>query len=201
MSAPQTEGVLMVDNRRMDRPFEVTRLLQSVRRGDDGARSELYRIVYDRLVGIADGQLARTNVETLNANDLVHEAYLKLLPALEIELSDRSHFFGIAANAMRQVLVDYARKKSSAKRGGGQVRVTLNGIPSGAELKPDDIISISDALDDLDQLNPRLRQVVEMRFFAGLEHKEIADALGITTRTVERDWAKAKLLLHRALYP
>ena len=191
----------MVDNRRVDRPFEVTRLLQSVRRGDDGARSELYRIVYDRLVGIADGQLARTNVETLNANDLVHEAYLKLLPALEIELSDRSHFFGIAANAMRQVLVDYARKKSSAKRGGGQVRVTLNGIPSGAELKPDDIISISDALDDLDQLNPRLRQVVEMRFFAGLEHKEIADALGITTRTVERDWAKAKLLLHRALYP
>lgn len=182
-------------------PGEATRLLDRARDGDVDARDQFYNLVYGQLVGIANKQLSYSNSPTINAHDLVHESFEKLLPSMDREWSGRSHFYGVAAKAMRQVLIDYARRKSAAKRGGDRVQVTLSGLGADRTLNLDELISLDDSLSRLELLNPRLRQVVELRFFAGLDEETIAQILGLSTRTVERDWLKAKMFLHRELFP
>jgi RNA polymerase sigma factor (TIGR02999 family) len=175
---------------------EVTRLLQAAHEGEPDALERLLPLVYDDLRRLARRQLGYEYAErTLNPTALVHESYLKLgRPALAAR--DRAHFLAIAARAMRQVLVDEARNRKAMKRGGGWQRATLSGSHWVADFDVEELLTLNDALDELDA---RQRQVVECRFFGGMEEREIAEALGITERTVRRDWVKARAWLYRAL--
>jgi len=130
----------------------------------------------------------------------VHELYLKLVDQAQIDWHGRAHFFTIAARAMRQILVDHARKRNAKKRGGDRQRTTLVEHLLASEAKWDDVIALDDALDQLDAVDSRLRQVVEYRFFGGMTEKEIAGVLNVSTRTVQRDWAKARAWLYDVLY-
>lgn len=178
---------------------EVTRLLQAARAGDDDALERIVPLVYDDLRVLASRQLRRElGPRTMHPTSLVHEAYMKLATGTALHAGDRAHFLAIAARAMRQVLVDDARRRSAEKRGGAWERVTLSGEHDGApELGAEDILALNDAMD---KLEPRQRQVVECRFFGGMEEREIATTLGITERTVRRDWVKARAWLYRFLY-
>lgn len=181
-------------------PGPVTQLLARVSMGDAGALDQLFPLVYDGLRGAADRALrAERPGHTLGPTALVHEAYLKLVGG-ELPASDLGHFMTIAARAMRQILVDHARRRLAHKRGDGGIAVTLDFDIADRGMAADDVIALDDALDRLAELNPRLRDVVELRFFAGLGEEEIAKALGITSRTVQRDWAKARAFLYRAVY-
>jgi len=177
---------------------EVTRLLHAARGGDRDAMDRIVPLIYDDLRAVAERQLRRElGVRTMHPTSLVHEAYMKLATGAALHAEDRGHFLAIAARAMRQVLVDDARRRSAAKRGLGWERVTLGDQAWGAELTPDEILALNDAIDALE---PRQRQVVECRFFGGMEETEIAATLGLTERTVRRDWVKARAWLYRALY-
>ena len=176
---------------------EVTMLLRAVREGDSLAEERLFPLMYERLRALARRQLSREGgPPTLHPTELVHEAYFKLagqLPAL----ADRAHFLALAARAMRQVLVDRARSRRAQKRGSGHRDVTLGDRDGFGAVDSAELLSLNDALDTLDE---RQRRVVEMRYFGGLEEREIAEVLGVTTRTVQRDWAKARAWLYRELY-
>jgi RNA polymerase sigma-70 factor, ECF subfamily len=178
---------------------EVTRLLRAVHDGDSGALEQLIPLVYQDLRRLARRQLGREYGErTLNPTALVHEAYFKL-GAGAMVASDRAHFLAIAARAMRQVLVDHARDRRAAKRGGGLwERTTLTDGAQARELDADGVLALEEALAGLE---PRQRQVVECRFFGGMEEQEIAAALGVTERTVQRDWVKARAWLSRYFFP
>jgi RNA polymerase sigma-70 factor, ECF subfamily len=177
---------------------EVTRLLHAVGRGEREALDALLPLVYEELRFLARRQLGREHApRTLRATGLVHEAYLKLAAGGGVQASDRAHFLAIAARAMRQVLVDHARRRRAARRGGQWAATTLTDGIGGVDLGLDEILSLDQALDQLDL---RQRQVVECRFFAGMEEQEIAAALGLSERTVRRDWVKARAWLYRRLY-
>lgn len=177
---------------------DVTQLLEMVREGDSRALDRLVPLVYEELRSLAKRELYREQQgHTLHATALVHEAYLKLAGS-GMPASDRAHFLAIAARAMRQVLVDHARRRKAVKRGGDMVRTTLTDGGAPVEFRPDELIALDQALEHLD---PRQRQVVEFRFFAGMEEKEIADVLGVSDRTVRREWVKARAWLYRAMYP
>lgn len=177
---------------------EVTRLLSSARAGDGAALDRLVPLVYEDLRALARRQLGREHgPRTLQPTALVHEAYVKLSGGAVLAASDRAHFMAIAGRAMRQVLVERARHHLASRRGGAWQQTSLTDGSWTAELDADQLIALSDALDTLE---PRQRQVVECRFFAGLEEKEIAEALGVTERTVRRDWTKARAWLYRELY-
>ena len=179
-------------------PGEVTRLLNAAVEGDQEALDRLVPLVYDDLHRLAHRQLNREGGgHTLQTTGLVHEAYMKLAGG-KVNAASRSHFLAIAARAMRQVLVDYARRRKAEKRGSGVAAVTLNDGEQGVDVSPDDLLVLDEVLD---QLEPRQRQVVELRFFGGMEEKDIAEALGISERTVRRDWVKARAWLYKALYP
>lgn len=180
---------------------DITRLLHEMRDGKAAAFDRLMPVVYDALNQLARQQLRRGSDVTLSTAGLVHETYLKMVRQDRMNWENRTHFYGIAARAMRQVLVDYARKRSAAKRGGDQHRITLASRHGSSEMRLDDLLALDRALDRLNQLNERLRQVVEYRFFGGMSVKETAAMLAVSTRTVERDWAKARLFLHTELYP
>lgn len=183
---------------------EVTQLLASLRRGGadrDDALDRLFPLVYAELRRAADHLLQRErDGHTLQATALVHEAFLKLSAGASVAANDRAHFVGIAARAMRQILVDHARRRHAEKRGGGQF-VTLGDDAASSDTGTDaeTLLAVHDALDALAALDPRLAQVVEMRYFGGLGESEIAVALAVTTRTVQRDWAKARAWLHARL--
>lgn len=180
----------------------ITDLLHKVGNGNAGAFDRLLPLVYDRLKQIARRQLRRRGFGlTLSTTELVHETYLKMVSQVPVDLEDRAHFFGVAARAMRQVLVDHARKQNAQKRGGNWQRITLTGAQVSFELRIDELLALDQALDKLDAMNERQRKVVEYRFFGGMTEKEVADVLDVSTRTVERDWVKARLFLHRELYP
>jgi RNA polymerase sigma factor (TIGR02999 family) len=183
-------------------PGEVTRLLATLRAGDRGALDRLFPLVYDELRSLARRQLRRgangAHGATLQATGLVHEAYLKLADASALDAESRGHFLGVAARAMRQVLMDQARARLAQKRGGEWQRTTLSDGDDAVEVAMDDMIALNDVLDALET---RQRQVVEYRFFVGLEEREIADILGVTERTVRRDWVKARAWLVRSLAP
>ncbi|MGD8869818.1 MAG: sigma-70 family RNA polymerase sigma factor [Gemmatimonadales bacterium] len=178
---------------------EVTRLLEAARHGEDDALDRIVPLVYDELRRMAARQLRRERAgHTLHATALVHEAYLKLAGSGTVEAVDRGHFMAIAARAMRQVLVDHARRRNAEKRGGDWEQTTLSDGDKPLEFQPEELLALDRALDELDE---RQRQVVECRFFAGMEEEEIAVALGVSARTVRRDWVKARAWLYRSLYP
>ena len=178
-------------------PGQVTTLLSLVRRGDRAAFDRLLGLVYDELKLIARRQLNHERAgHTLHPTALVHEAYLKLSEQPYPELRDRAHFLAIAARAMRQVLIDYARQRAAEKRGGGWERTTLGDGHHAVDVRLDELLALDAALAELSE---RQRRVVEYRFFAGMSEQEIAAALGVTERTVRRDWVKARAWLHAEL--
>jgi len=182
---------------------EVTRLLRRASDGEVEAWDTVFRLVYDELRQAAGRQLAREGVgHTLQPTALVNEAYVRLVRSPPESSTDREHFVSVAARAMRQVLVDYARARSAGKRGGGIIAETLDGCRAPASHQtadPIDIIALDGALDRLDTVDSRLRKVVELRYFGGMADHEIAALLGMTRRTVLRDWARARAWLYREL--
>lgn len=183
-------------------PGRITRLLEAMREGDPSAFDRLLPLVYDVLKDISRRQLRRGwDDAELRTTELVHETYLKMADQDRAGWEDRAHFYAVAARAMRQVLVDEARRQGAAKRGGDRRRVTLTGRHLRFRMRPVEILALDEALDRLDALNERQRRVVELRFFAGLTEREIAGTLDVSTRTIERDWVKARLFLHRELHP
>lgn len=163
---------------------------------DPSADDALFATAYDELKRIARRQLrVRAANASLNTTELVHEAFLKLTPGDHADWNDRAHFLGAASRAMRQVLVDLARRRSAAKRGGGGRAVTLGDADARVDIELDEMLALDTALQRLDAVAPRLREVVELRFFGGIAEPEIARMLGVSARTVERDWLKARLFL------
>lgn len=161
----------------------------------------LLPVVYDELRAIAHGQLRRERADhTLCTTALVHEAYVRLADQRKGVWADRTHFFAIAARAMRRVLIDYARRHIAARRGGAARKVALNDAAQvAADDRADELIAIDEALKRLSRLDARQARVVEYRFFGGMTESEVATALGITARTVRRDWVRAKAWLMREL--
>jgi RNA polymerase sigma factor (TIGR02999 family) len=171
---------------------QVTDLLLQIRGGDPQAMDRLFPLVYEELRRMAHAQLRRERPgHTLGTTGLVHETYVRLVDQTRVEWRDRGHFFVAAAWAMRRILVDYARRNRAARRGGGSVRLTLNEDVPAAE-RGEMLLALDEALDRLAALDQRLSQVVECRYFVGLTEQETADALGVTRRTIQRDWAKAR---------
>lgn len=158
---------------------------------------ELMPVVYEELKRIASRH-RRSSDDTLSTTEIVHEAYLKLA-ASRTDWKGRAHFFGAASHAMRQVLVDFARRRDAVKRGGNACTVSLGESDAAVDIQLDEILALDAALAKLDALDSRLRRIVELRFFGGVPQDEIAAMFGISTRTVERDWLKARLVLLEAL--
>jgi RNA polymerase sigma factor (TIGR02999 family) len=175
-------------------------LLDELRSGNRESLERLVPLLYQELRAIAHRQIARwPNGATLETTGLVHEAYLKVVDQSRTGVQNQSHFLALASLAMRHVLVDRAKARRRLKRGGPRQPVTLDGDEIAAEEQPEALLQLDEALSWLADLQPRLARVVECRFFGGLTEEEIAEALGITVRTVQRDWAKARMLLRRAL--
>ncbi|HEX9892732.1 MAG TPA: ECF-type sigma factor [Gemmatimonadales bacterium] len=180
-------------------PGEVTRLLDQLRGGDRTALDRLFPLVYQELRLAADRVLRREAPgHTLQPTALVHETFLKLAGG-PVSSENRAHFLGIAARAMRQVLVDHARRRRAAKRGGGDVAVSLSEADGAWDVQSDELVALDEALERLGEHSERLRRVVELRFFGGLTEEETAQTLGVTTRTIQRDWSKARAWLHKEL--
>lgn len=181
-------------------PQQVTQLLVAWSGGDQAARDELMPLVYEELRRLAHQCMRRERrVHTLQTSGLVNEAYLRLVDQKNIQWQDRAHFFGIAARLMRQVLVDYARTRSYAKRGGGAHRVSLEEAMIVSEERAGDVVALDEALERLAEIDPRQSQIVELRFFAGLSIEETAEVLAVSPGTVMRDWTLAKAWLRRAV--
>jgi RNA polymerase sigma factor (TIGR02999 family) len=176
-------------------------LLRETKHSDPAALNQLFETLYDDLRVLARARLRRSNMETsLNTTGLVHESYLRFLKAGGVTAEKRHHFLAYASRVMRSIVVDLVRRRMAEKYGGEMHLVTLNTeIAESAPSQEQHVIRIHDALTELAVIDPRLVQVVEMRYFGGLTEVEVADALGITPRTVARDWEKAKLYLARAL--
>jgi RNA polymerase sigma factor (TIGR02999 family) len=184
-------------------PDDITRLLEAASAGEAEAFDRVFQLVYDELRRLARQVRRGRGSETLNTTALVHEAYLRLLPSRELGWEGRSHFLGVAARAMRQVLVRAAERRSSAKRGGGLSVLPLDDAlqrpPDGAGVDPERVLALDGALRRLEVLSARQARVVECRYFAGLSVEETAAALGISEPTVKRDWSVARAWLAREL--
>jgi RNA polymerase sigma factor (TIGR02999 family) len=181
---------------------DVTNLLVEWRRGDEAALERLIPIVYEELRRVARARLRSEGSDhTLQTTALVHEAYLRLVGLDRMTLQNRTHFFAMAARLMREILVDHARRKNAQKRGGGVTMLSLDDVAAGAENEVVDVLALDQALTDLAALDDRLCRVVELRFFAGLSIAEAADALDVSSATVERDWTVAKAWLLQRLSP
>ena len=179
---------------------EVTTILDAIRSGDRKAADELLPVVYDRLRRLAQQMMARERPgHTFHATELVHEAYLRLLGDGNRTWNDRRHFYGAAAQAMRRILVERARRRGRLKHGGGRKRMELDDSAAISEPEPDNIVAVDEALRRLEREDPRAVQVVMLRFFAGLDEKDTARALEISQRTVRRDWVYAKAWLYQAI--
>jgi RNA polymerase sigma factor (TIGR02999 family) len=183
---------------------ETTQLLIRARAGDPGARESLWPHVYDTLREIARQRLQQYRPgDTLDTTALVHEAYLRLVDGAQVEWQDRAHFFALASRAMRFILVDHARNRSAAKRGGshGDLRLETVQLVEDAEIaqRAADLITLNDALDCLGEMDGRLGQLVEYRFFGGLSYEEIASVTGRSVPTVKRDWRRARTWLYRSI--
>jgi RNA polymerase sigma-70 factor, ECF subfamily len=183
----------------------ITGALLALATGSTDARARLAALIYDPLRAIAHRQLESERAgHTLQTTGLVHEAYLRLVDQQRVDWGDRTQFFSIAARIMRRVLVDYARKHRAARRGGAYRFVSLDDPDAGAIAaaeRAEELIALDEALDRLAQKEERLSKVVECRFFAGLTEAETAAALGVTPRTVARDWVKARGWLYQELEP
>lgn len=175
---------------------EVTLLLHSVRDGDDRARERLASLIHAELRRIARAHLRNERPwHTLQATELAHEAYLRLTGGGSPEWRDRVHFFAVASGTMRRVLIDHARKRTAARRGGGHAIVPLDEAQSLGGEQPEELVALDEALARLGALDPRQERIVELRFFAGLDLDETAAVLGVSSRTVKRDWSVARAWL------
>lgn len=179
---------------------DITALLQAARGGEQGDLDRLFQAVYQQLRGIAhQRRLSWQSNDTLSTTALVHETYLKLTGSGDIPGHDRGRFFAAASNAMRQILVDYARKRRAAKRGGGKADLSLESNPIASNAAADGVLAVDQALKVLAESHPRQSQVVQCRFFAGLDVPDTAAALQVSAATVKRDWAAALSWLHQEL--
>jgi RNA polymerase sigma factor (TIGR02999 family) len=177
-------------------PDNVTALLKALQEGRPDAYEQLFGCVYDELRRIARAQLRRLRPgQTLDTTSLVHEVYLRLVDQTRTRWEDRTHFFAVSALAMRQILVNYARQRAALKRGGGWQRAAFDEASLVPEERAEVLLDLDDALTRLALYDERLSRVVEYRFFGGLTEEEIAAVLGVTERTVRRDWNKARALL------
>lgn len=180
----------------------ITAALLAYEEGTPGARDDLFELVYPELRLIARRQLrsGRPDGHVLDTSSLVHEAYFKLVDQTQVGWNDRHHFFGVAARAMRQVIVDYARARNRLKRGAGQPDLNLDERQIAIDTHLEQILALNEVLERLEAVEPRLLQVVECRYFAGYTEEETAEALSVSTRTVERDWLTAKAWLRKAMF-
>jgi RNA polymerase sigma factor (TIGR02999 family) len=181
-------------------PTDVTQLLLDWNAGDQHALAELMPLVYAELRQIAARQLRRERSDhTLQATALVHEAWLRLVQTERLTWQNRAHFLGVAAELMRRVLVDHARRRSAGKRGSGETRLSLNEAIDVAQPREINLLALDDALTSLAALDPRQSKIVELKYFGGLEIEEIAEVVGISPATVKRDWQWARAWLHREI--
>jgi RNA polymerase sigma factor (TIGR02999 family) len=195
MANPGAEGL---PNQAPD--HDVTGLLAAWREGDATAVDRLFPLVYEELRRVAHRQLGRERPDhTLGTTALVHEAYLKLVDQTRAQWADRSQFFAISSRAMRRILVDHARQHLAGKRGGRRERVNLDEETLSLDERADLLVAVDEALDRLRSVDERASRVVDCRFFGGYTEEETAAALGITDRTVRRDWTRAKEWLYQAL--
>lgn len=179
---------------------DITQLLQSWREGDRGALDTLLPLVYKELRRLAHFHLRKERpFHTLQSAALVHEAYCRLIGQKPPELENRAHFFAVAAQLMRQILVDYARRHRAAKRGASLCTMSLDEAGVLPQRKDVDVLAVDEALRALARIDPRQSRVVELRFFAGLSLEEISEAMGIAPATVQRDWTAARAWLHREI--
>jgi RNA polymerase sigma factor (TIGR02999 family) len=180
---------------------EVTSLLHRIQHKDRAALDQLFTVMYDDLRRLARSRLAASGRHTLlDTSALIHEAYLRFEKAGQLQLNDKQHFLAYAATTLRNVVVDYVRKRSAERRGGEAVHVTLNtDIAQTLGAEDAQILQVHEALMTLAEVDERLVRVVEMRYFAGMTEQEIGQALGLTERTVRRDWERARLLLTEML--
>lgn len=178
----------------------VTQLLAAVQRGDDHAHERLWSAIYHELRGIAQRQMAgEVTTQSLQPTALVHEAYLRLIGSELPPFDNRNLFFAAVAKTMRQIRVDHARKRNSLKRGGGKRPCLLDEGMAIFHENPSEVLAINEALERLEETDPRKAQLVTLRYFAGLNLSEIAAALGIARRTVDKEWRLARAWLHREL--
>ncbi|MEW6197879.1 MAG: sigma-70 family RNA polymerase sigma factor [Planctomycetota bacterium] len=181
---------------------DVTRILKRASSGDESAINRLLPMVYEELRALAESYLQRENPgHTLQATALVHEAYLRLVKQEDVEWQNRAHFFALAAQAIRRILVDHARGRGRAKRGGDRERVTLNEDVALTADRDVDLIELDAALEKLARLHERQARIVELRFFGGLTLREAAEVLGVSPRTIDGDWSMARAWLRRELRP
>jgi RNA polymerase sigma-70 factor, ECF subfamily len=181
-------------------PHQITGLLEQIRHGDVDARAELAALVYPELKKMAAERMRGERFHhTLQPTALVHEAFLRLAGSDQIAWQNRNHFFALSSELMRQILVDYARRRRAAKRGGGAVAVELEDWQAQIEEHPELVLEVDRLLTRLAALDKRQAQVVEMRYFSGLTEEEIAGALGISERTVKRDWNMARAWMRKEL--
>jgi RNA polymerase sigma factor (TIGR02999 family) len=180
---------------------DVTRILSQIEQGDPAAAEQLLPLIYDELRKLASARMAREATEhTLQATALVHEAYILLVDAEPARhWKSRQHFLAVAAIAMRRILVDWARKKGSSKRGGDRSRVDLDDIELMSHSRPDTVLAVDEALEQLAVRDPEAARVAELRLFSGLSLEEVAQSLGISTTTAHRRWLYARAALHDAL--
>lgn len=175
-------------------------MLQAIGRGESRASEELLPLVYDELRHLAEIRMAQESAgQTLQPTALVHEAWLRLTADGERSWQNRAHFFRAAALAMRRILVDRARHKLSIKRGGGRERVDIENVDLAAVTPDDKVLLVDEALDRLEAEDPETARIVSLKFFGGLTNMEVAKAMGVTERTVERQWAYAKVCLYNII--
>jgi RNA polymerase sigma factor (TIGR02999 family) len=180
-------------------PIPVTRYLRDWSEGEAGAE-QVFSALYGELRIMASRLLSREGAgHTLQPTALVHELYLRLESSKPPEWNDRSHFFAVAANTLRRILIDHARQAKSERRGGEQPKISAEMIVAGVTCSYDDLLRIDEALTRLEKVDPRAARVTELRFFAGLEEQEIADQLGVAPITVKRDWKFARAWLAKHL--
>lgn len=184
-----------------DPAAEATRILEALNRGDGKAANALLPLVYDELRAIAERRMRQERIDhTLQPTALVHEAYMRLIDQTRFDWKGRAHFLGVAANTIRLILVDHARKVNADKRGGDRQRTTLSDAIAAEDGRKDvDLLALEDALQKLASLHPRQSRVVELRYFGGLSVEETAVVLGVAPSTVAADWAVSKAWLTREL--
>jgi RNA polymerase sigma factor (TIGR02999 family) len=184
----------------MHQAHDVTQVLRELSDGDRDAPARLMPLVYDELRKLSQGYLKDERRDhTLQATALVHEAYMRLVDWENVTWQNRAHFFAVAAQVMRRILVDHARKRSAQKRGGGMTKLSLDEAVSFAQEREVDLVALDDALKSLAQLDEAQSKIVELRFFGGLTIEETAEALSISPATVKREWTLAKAWLHKTI--
>ena len=183
-----------------DRPQQITRILEAVNGGDLEAAQALFALVYDELRRMARSRMARESPgHTLQPTALVHEAYIRLMGDENLRFENRAHFFTAAAEAMRRILIEHARKKRSGKRQGGRQRIGLMETMAVQEPAPDEVSALDEALSRLERKDRQMSDVLKLRFFVGLTVQETAEALSLSPRTVDRQWAAARAWLTREI--